>query len=263
MGEIEDPALVRFALILHDIGKGTGRDHSQAGVEAAHAVMDRLGAPETDRAAVEFLIQRHLDMSGVMSSRDLHDGATARALADRIGTIERLKLLTVLTFADISAVNPQAMTPWRLEQLWRVYLLAHQELTKELETERIHSPAGVPAEHAQFLEGLPVRYLRTHTPTEIDGHYALWRQLDPARWRLKSTTSAASTAYSAGQRSSGAVRFRRGSDRQLRVEYCESRGLRECAGCRGGHLHVLRSAPHSGLKSVRSGPPQRRGSQGS
>ena len=140
--------------------------------------MDRLGAPEADRSTVEFLIERHLDMSGIMSSRDLHDGATARALAERIGTIERLKLLTMLTYADISAVNPQAMTPWRLEQLWRVYLLAHQELTKELETERIHSPAGVSPERAQFLEGLPMRYLRTHSAAEIDGHYTLARQLE-------------------------------------------------------------------------------------
>lgn len=178
MGEIEDPALVRFALVLHDIGKGSGRDHSQAAVEVARKVMDRLGAPDADRATVEFLIERHLDMSGIMSSRDLHDGATARALAERIGTIERLKLLTVLTYADISAVNPQAMTPWRMEQLWRVYLLAHQELTKELETERIHSPAGVAPERAQFLEGLPMRYLRTHSPAEIDVHLTLARQLE-------------------------------------------------------------------------------------
>lgn len=178
MGEIEDPALVRFALMLHDIAKGSGRDHSQAAVEVAHKVMDRMGTPETDRATVEFLIERHLDMSGVMTSRDLHDGATARALAERIGTIERLKLLTMLTYADITAVNPQAMTPWRLEQLWRVYLLAHGELTKELESERIHSAAGVPPERAEFLEGLPVRYLRTHTQAEIDIHYALSRQLE-------------------------------------------------------------------------------------
>lgn len=178
MGEIEDPALVRFALVLHDIGKGSGRDHSEAAVEVARKVMDRLGAPEADRATVEFLIQRHLDMSGIMSSRDLHDGATARVLAERIGTIERLKLLTMLTYADISAVNPQAMTPWRLEQLWRVYLLAHQELTKELETERIHSPAGMAPERAQFLEGLPMRYLRTHSPAEIEVHYTLSRQLE-------------------------------------------------------------------------------------
>jgi len=176
--EIEDPALIRFALLMHDIGKGSGRDHCQEAVEIACTVMDRLNAPEADRATVEFLIRCHLEMSGVMTSRDLHDGATARALAERIGTIERLKMLTMVTYADISAVNPQAMTPWRLEQLWRVYLLAHQELTKELETARIHSPQGVTPERARFLEGLPMRYLRIHSAAEVEGHLALARQLE-------------------------------------------------------------------------------------
>ena len=176
--EIEDPALIRFALLMHDVGKGSGRDHSQASVEAAQRVMHRLGAPDADRAVVEFLVEHHLEMSSVMTSRDLYDGSTARALADRIGTIERLKLLTMLTYADISAVNPQSMTPWRLEQLWRVYLLAHQELTRELETARIHSPQGVAPERARFLEGLPMRYLRTHSAAEIDGHVELARQLE-------------------------------------------------------------------------------------
>jgi [protein-PII] uridylyltransferase len=177
MSEIEDPWLVRFALLMHDIGKGSGREHTVASVEIARAVMDRLGTPDVDRETIEFLVLRHLDLSSVMSSRDLYDGSTARALADRVGTLERLKLLTMLTYADISAVNPQAMTPWRMEQLWRVYLMAYEELTRELVTERIHDAAGMPAERARFLEGLPTRYLRTHTPQEIDAHFALAKQL--------------------------------------------------------------------------------------
>jgi len=72
-------------------------------------------------------------------------------------------------------VNPHAMTPWRLEQLWRVYLLAHAELTKTLFNERIHDAGG---ERAAFLEGLPVRYLRTHTESEMDAHMELARQLE-------------------------------------------------------------------------------------
>jgi len=175
--EIQDPSLVRFALLIHDMGKGSGRDHSQASLDIGRAVMERWGAPEAERETVEFLVLRHLELSGVMSSRDLYDGTTARALADRVGTIERLKLLTMLTYADISAVNPQAMTPWRMEQLWRVYVLAHEELTKELETERIHDPAGVPPERARFLEGLPTRYLRIHSQNEVDGHFMLAQQL--------------------------------------------------------------------------------------
>ena len=177
MSEIDDPWLLRFALLMHDIGKGSGRDHTVASVEIARAVMERLGAPEADRETIEFLVLRHLDLSSVMSSRDLYDGSTARALADRVGTLERLKQLTMLTYADISAVNPQAMTPWRMEQLWRVYLMAYEELTRELVAERIHDAAGMPAERASFLEGLPTRYLRTHTPEEVDAHFALAQQL--------------------------------------------------------------------------------------
>jgi [protein-PII] uridylyltransferase len=176
--EVEDPALVRFALLMHDTGKGSGRDHTEASVDNAHAVLERLGAPEADRAPIEFLVKHHLELSAVMSSRDMHDATTARMLADRVGTIERLKMLTMLTYGDISAVNPQAMTPWRSEQLWRVYVLAYQELTKELETERIHDARGIPPERARFLEGLPTRYVRIHSQEEIDVHFQLAQQLE-------------------------------------------------------------------------------------
>ena len=142
--EIEDPALLHFAILMHDIGKGSRVDHVGESLRIARGVLERFGAPEADRAGVEFLVARHLDLSAVMTSRDLHDGATARMLAARVGTVERLKQLTMMTYADISAVNPQAMTPWRLEQLWQVYLLAYAELTRELYGERIHDRHAVP-----------------------------------------------------------------------------------------------------------------------
>ncbi len=82
-------------------------------------------------------------------------------------TVERLKALTLLTYADISAVNPTAMTPWRAEQLWQLYLMVYNELTRELETERMD------AAPSEFLRGLPTRYLRTHTADEIEEHMAL------------------------------------------------------------------------------------------
>jgi [protein-PII] uridylyltransferase len=175
--EIEDPSLVRFALLMHDIGKGSGGDHVQASLEIARVVLDRLQAPEADRAAIEFLVARHLELSIVMTSRDLSDDATAKILAERVGTVERLKQLTILTYADISAVHPQALTPWRIEQLWSTYLLAYAELTRSLHSERIHHAAGVSPERATFLEGLPVRYLRAHLESEIDGHFQLAQQL--------------------------------------------------------------------------------------
>jgi len=175
--EIQERALVRFALLMHDIGKGSGREHVAESLRIARIVLERLDAPEADRSAIEYLVGKHLVLSGIMAARDLSDISTARMLSAQVETIERLKLLTMLTYADISAVNPQAMTPWRLEQLWRVYLVAHEELTRELGTARIHDVPGLDPEHTQFLEGLPTRYLRTHSAAEIDGHFALARQL--------------------------------------------------------------------------------------
>jgi [protein-PII] uridylyltransferase len=177
--EIDDPALVRFALLFHDIGKGGGKEHELVSLQIAQSVMERLGTPAAERETIEFLVRHHLTLSSVMSSRDLYDERTARSLAEQVGTLERLKLLTMMTFADISAVNPQAMTPWRLEQLWRVYLLAYEELTRELETKRIRKgDAAGSGGKAAFLEGLPTRYLRTHSAEAVEGHFELSKQLE-------------------------------------------------------------------------------------
>ncbi len=180
LSEIEDQALLRFALLFHDAGKGDpSGDHSRRSVELARQAMRRIQMPAEDRLKVEFLIEHHLDLSAVMNSRDLHDPATARLLAERIGTLEQLKLLAVLTYADISAVNPAAMTPWRLDQLWQTYRVTHQELVRELETGRIQEvPKDLP-EMAAFIKGFPTRYLRTHTPAEIQAHIQLKEQSRP------------------------------------------------------------------------------------
>ncbi len=159
--------LLRLALVFHDIGKGDG-DHVRESAEIVRKVMTRWDAPPEDIDTVEFLVLHHITLSGVMSKRDLADPSTARDLAGQVGTIEHLKLLTLLTYADISAVYPGAMTPWRLEQLWRVYLATHEELTRELETHRIPAAIeGVSSEEAALLAGLPARFLRTHSKTEI------------------------------------------------------------------------------------------------
>ncbi len=172
--EIDRIDLLRLALLLHDIGKGDGTgEHAKKSVEIARVVMDRLQVPVEDQGTVLFLIEHHIDLSEVMTSRDLGEESTARQLAEQVGTSERLKLLTLLTYADISAVNPSAMTPWRMEQLWKVYLTGYAELTRELETDRIHYPAQSSPDAAAFLDGLPTRYLKTHTPPQIAGHIEL------------------------------------------------------------------------------------------
>ena len=180
LAEIDDPALLRFALLFHDSGKGSNEgDHSKRSMELAETAMARVKMPPDQRNTVQFLIEHHLDLSAVMNSRDINDPTTARMLAGRIGTLERLKMLVILTYCDISAVNPGAMSPWRLEQLWQTYRVTHQELVRELETDRINDVPQDSLGQANFIKGFPVRYLRTHTPDEIRAHVDLYELSRP------------------------------------------------------------------------------------
>lgn len=184
--EEEEPAVLRLALLFHDVGKGTRPgDHVRGSVETAETEMRRWRAPEATRNKVCLLIEHHLVLSLIMNGRDPDDPGTARFLTSRIGTQEDLRRLTLLTYADISAVNPTAMSPWRLEQLWRVYAMGKQQLTRELAQNRIRDPGTVLASWAlspqlvAFLEGLPARYMRTHSQAEAEHHL----QLDQRRRR--------------------------------------------------------------------------------
>lgn len=172
LGETENVAVLYMALLFHDTGKSDGLEgHAEASARLAKQILARLRMPEDEQRTVLFLITQHLALSAVMNSRDLSDPTTAEDLAARVGTMENLKYLTLMTYADISAVNPEAMSPWRLEQLWRTYLIAHRELTRDLDAERIQ--AGTSDDTAQWLEGFPTRYVRTHTAEDIETHRQL------------------------------------------------------------------------------------------
>ncbi len=170
--EIEQPGLLVFALLFHDVGKGSPQEgHVDASLRIADRAMARIQMPAAERATIGFLIRCHLEMSATMNARDPFDPATAQYLAHKVETVENLKYLTLVTYADISAVNPTAMTAWRAEQLWQLYLLTYNELTRELESERIEHVDS--PERSAFLEGFPTRYLRTHTERDIERHMEL------------------------------------------------------------------------------------------
>ncbi len=172
--ETEDIDLLAVALLFHDVGKGTPDEgHVGVSVRIAKPALQRVGISERAWGIVEFLIAAHLELSAAMSGRDLSDPEVVHSLAQRVGTVERLRLLTLLTWADISAVNPTAMTPWRRQLLWKLYMLLNADLTRELTT-RMAPPetSGSPAMRA-FLAGLPPRYLRIHTQAEIAEHLRL------------------------------------------------------------------------------------------
>lgn len=175
--ETDEMDLLITALLFHDVGKGTPDEgHVTVSCRIAREALRRSGIGDRAWGVVEFLIGAHLEMSAAMNGRDISDPATARDVAAKTGTVERLKLLTLLTYGDISAVNPAAMTPWRRQLLWNLYTQTYAELTRELTARTSLPDIQAGPELKNFLEGLPPRYLRTHTRQEMEEHLRLERE---------------------------------------------------------------------------------------
>ena len=182
LGELEDPQLLYLSLLLHDTGKGVpGGNHVEASLEIAGRCMDRLDLDAEERAVVLFLIANHLEMSAQLR-RDIFNPETVAAFAEKVGTPERLKMLCLLTYADIKAVNPEALTPWKAENVWQLYIGAANYLNRSAD-QRVHGDASAEklarlrslapvtsAKFKEFVEGFPQRYLRVHSAEEVMRH---------------------------------------------------------------------------------------------
>jgi [protein-PII] uridylyltransferase len=180
--ELERPELLYLALLLHDIGKGTPKvNHVDASLQAADSCMDRLDLDPSERETVLFLIGNHLEISSTLR-RDIFDPGTVRVFAEKMETPERLKMLTLLTYADIKAVNPDALTPWKAENVFQLYIAAFNYLNHNVD-ERLRADTEddhlaqirtlVPTAGRRlksFLEGLPKRYLTTYSATDVLAH---------------------------------------------------------------------------------------------
>ena len=179
LDELEQPDLLYLALLLHDTGKAAKTDsHVIASVEYANKALDRLDLDQGDRDTVIFLINRHMELSATLR-RDIFDPGTIHQFAEKVETPERLKMLCLLTYADIKAVNPDALTPWKAENIWQLYIGTANHMLRMVD-ERLHvdehdevlnhlrtlaPAAGKKLE--TFLEGLPRRYLQTQTASEV------------------------------------------------------------------------------------------------
>jgi [protein-PII] uridylyltransferase len=199
LGELENPELLYLALLLHDTGKGMpGDNHVEASLEVANRAMDRLDMDPKERAEVLFLIGSHLEISAALR-RDIFNPETVAAFADKVGTPERLKMLCLLTYADIKAVNPEALTPWKAENVWQLYMRAENYLNRSADQRvradvndeklaRLRSLAPVTSsKFKEFLEGFPQRYLLVHSAEEVMRHMAMADELgeDPVQVELK------------------------------------------------------------------------------
>jgi len=214
--EIDRLDLLLLSLLLHDTGKArrTG-EHTTTSVELADTFLARLDFDTEEREIVRKLIRSHLEMSNALR-RDIFDTDNVRQLSEKVGSPQLLKMLTLMTYADIKAVHPDALTPWKAENLWQLYMSTANFMDRSVDEVRYHadldptllyriaSMLPVPSDTKshprkkelvasqekairKFLEGLPQRYLQTRLPEQIREHFLLAAQLefDPIQLELR------------------------------------------------------------------------------
>jgi [protein-PII] uridylyltransferase len=191
---VEHAELLYLALLFHDVGKGMPiESHVEGSLDAVKGVFERLHLDTFGRDTVNFLIGNHLRMSATLLRRDIFDPEAVHDFATVVGTIEHLKMLTLFTYADIKAVNPEALTTWKAEMLWQLYAATENYLNRSVDDQRMYLagedanqlerliPTGEDAVEAErfknFLDGFPRRYLLTHSSAEISTHYRMYRKL--------------------------------------------------------------------------------------
>ena len=199
LDELEDPELLYLSLLLHDVGKGTGcENHIQAGLELAAECLDRLDLDPAERETVLFLVGNHLEMSYALR-RDIFDPETVAKFAEKVETAERLKMLCLFTYADIKAVNPDALTPWKAENLWQLYIATTSHLNRSVDERLALEPEDEHLGHLRtlmqgeakklksFLEGMPRRYLAMYSTKAVLNHLELTERLgrDPVQLALE------------------------------------------------------------------------------
>jgi [protein-PII] uridylyltransferase len=214
--EIDRLDLLLLSLLLHDTGKARRNgEHTTQSVELADSFLARLDFDIEEREIVRKLIRSHLEMSSALR-RDIFDADNVHTLSEKIGSPQLLKMLTLMTYADIKAVHPDALTPWKAENLWQLYMSTANFMDRSVDEVRYHAdldptllyriasmlPVGVEAKSPskkkalvsaqeadirKFLEGLPQRYLQTRLPEQIRNHYLLAAQLelDPIQLELR------------------------------------------------------------------------------
>ncbi|QDV50231.1 [protein-PII] uridylyltransferase [Gimesia fumaroli] len=118
---IEKKDILNLSILLHDIGKGYGEDHSKVGAMIAAETAIRMGLKEEEKNLLVFLVLEHLTMAHLAFRRDISDPDILFAFSQKVGSPEKLRMLYVLTAADITAVGPGVFTDWKSELLADLY----------------------------------------------------------------------------------------------------------------------------------------------
>ena len=195
--DIKDRVVLYVALFLHDIAKGRPEDHSDAGARIARRLCPRFGLSPAQTETVAWLVEHHLLMSIAAQSRDLNDRKTILDFAAVMQSLERLKMLLVLTVADIRAVGPGVWNGWKGQLLRTLYYETEPVLTGgHSKVSRDIRVAHAKDQLAEALSDWPKRerdaYLKRHYPAywlRVDlprklAHAELIREADKAKQRL-------------------------------------------------------------------------------
>jgi [protein-PII] uridylyltransferase len=197
----EDRPVLFLACLLHDIGKGTGADHSEVGTERARACLERMGLEPARTARVLFLVRHHLRLNYLAQRRDLSDPKLILDFARLCGDRANLRYLYLLTFADIRASSRDAWTLWKGRLLRELFertaefletgaddaTTAIELIEARVEVRRDGARAELgrmgmsEAKVEAFFEIMPRRYFISHTPRQIARHAAVALRYDQAR----------------------------------------------------------------------------------
>jgi [protein-PII] uridylyltransferase len=119
--DVERPDLLMLGMLLHDVGKGKGHGHVAKGIPLIKDLTARIGLDPAAADPVVFLVAQHLTLSHLAQRRDIDDPKTVESLAEVAITPERLRMLYLLTYADMRAVGPGVMTGWQARVLWELF----------------------------------------------------------------------------------------------------------------------------------------------
>ena len=189
--QVKNRTVLLLAAFLHDIGKGHGKDHARKGSEMAYNIAIRLGVPEADAELVSFLVRNHLILSDTAQRRDINDEKLIYEFSKLVKRRENLKMLYLLTVADLRAVSSIVWTEWKGALINELYKRSEEALEQGLDmarltTEKYHIAKeqvktdlkGI-ADNSiidEFLDGFKSRYFTTYSPQEIREHFDLINQ---------------------------------------------------------------------------------------
>jgi [protein-PII] uridylyltransferase len=188
---LKNKRTLHLAALIHDLGKGYVEDHSEVGLRLAGQVAARLELPEQEAETLKFLVHKHLRMSHLAQQHDIHDDAVVVQFAALVGSPERLKMLYVLTLADLAGVGPGVLNEWKRGLLTDLYHHAAELLASDAPAdaanERLRARRDEILSLARRLEGvawwetqiltLPPNFLFTGPPAQLVSELQRLRKL--------------------------------------------------------------------------------------